>query len=53
MEVELIKKKKNKKPSLIIGILIVIAITLGVSFAFFKYSKTADNQQLVVIPTLG
>ena len=46
MEVEF-KKKSNRKTSLIIGILLVISIGVGITFALYKYSKVGDNQELI------
>ncbi len=46
MEVEF-KKKSNKKLSLVIGILLALIVTIGISYGLYKYSKTTDNQQLI------
>ncbi len=47
MEVELIKKKKKRSKSLVIGILSVLVVTIGISYGLFKYSRVADNQELI------
>ena len=46
---------KNKKKGIIIAGIsaIVLIAVLGISFAYWAYSRTTDNQILVVIPTLG
>ncbi len=46
MEVEL-KKKSKKGKKLVIGILLVLIVTIGISYGLFKYSKVSDNQQLI------
>ena len=47
MEIELVKKKNKKVKGTVIGILLVLILTISISYGLFKYSKTSDNEQLI------
>ena len=48
-------KSSNHKKGVMVGVIValVLVVSLGVTFAIWNYSRTTDNQILVVIPTLG
>ena len=49
------KQVKSKKKGIIIALVasLLLIVTLGITYAYWHYSNSLDNQTLIVIPTLG